>query len=137
MNILNRWRLPLCLLLILGLAACVTNPFAEVPERLTMQLRKFESVVRWGALQKMSLFEKHAEGEVPTMQEGLENVRVTGYELANPLTKIEPLRWGQTVVIDYVLTDRQVVRQIIDHQIWESDDDGVTWYRTTPVPQFR
>ena len=40
-------------------------------------------------------------------------------------------------MIDYVLTDRQVVRQIVDLQIWESEDNGITWYRTTPVPEFR
>lgn len=119
------------------LAACQTNPFSEVPEHLVAQVQTFEDVVRWGALQKMRLFEKQEPGSEPRPPaEDLDNVRVTSYELAAPLAKLGEQRWGQTAVIDYVLIDRQVVRQVVDRQVWESED-GRHWYRTTPVPQFR
>ena len=72
-----------------------------------------------------------------TIPEDLDNIRVTSYELASPLTELSPTRWSQTAVIDYVLTDRQVVRRLIDQQVWVSDDEGKTWYRETPVPRFR
>ena len=68
---------------------------------------------------------------------------MTGYELTEPLNEIappepgEPWRWRQAAQIDYVLTDRQVVRQLFDLQVWESEDQGTTWYRTTPVPVFK
>ncbi|MCB1801556.1 MAG: hypothetical protein KDI82_07715 [Gammaproteobacteria bacterium] len=128
----------LILVALLPLAACRTNPFAdELPESLTSQVRTFEDIVRWRALHKMYVFQKLADGETVEVQPGLENVRVTGYELIEPLNMVEPYRWRQAVAIDYVLTDRQVVRQIIDYQVWESEDEGKTWYRTTPVPQFR
>lgn len=127
----------LFLALVVLLAACQTNPYGEVPKQLALQVRTFEDVVRWGALQKMYLFEKHDPDKPVTLPEGLDNVRVTSYELAAQLTKIDEMRWGQTAVIDYVLTDRQVVRQVTDRQIWVSDDEGKTWYRVTPVPQFR
>lgn len=123
--------------LLLPLAGCLTNPHGDVPEELVLRVRTFEDVVRWGALQKIYLFQKYPEGAVPQIAEGLDNVRVTGYELAEPLHRLDPLRWRQTAVIDYVLTDRQVVRQLIDPQIWESEDEGQSWYRTTPVPEFR
>jgi len=127
----------LLLALTVLLTACQTNPFSDVPEHLVGQVKTFEDVVRWGALEKMYLFEKQEPGTAPrTLPDGLDNVRVTNYEVAGQLTKLDEMRWGQTAVIDYVLTDRQVVRQTVDHQIWESDD-GRTWYRTTPVPQFR
>ena len=47
------------------------------------------------------------------------------------------MRWRQTAVIDYVLTDRQIVRQLIDDQYWASDDEGKTWYRANPPPSFQ
>ena len=126
----------LLLTLVVLLAACQTNPYGEVPKQLALQVRTFEDVVRWGALQKMYLFEKH-DPEVPvTLPDNLDNVRVTGYELASQLTRIDDMRWGQTAVIDYVLTDRQVVRQVIDRQIWVSEDEGKTWLRVTPPPLF-
>ena len=131
------YRLSLSLALMLMLAACLTNPYGEAPERLMLKVRAFEDVVRWGALHNMYLFEKVDPEKPVQLPEGLDNVRVTSYDLANPLSKVSEHRWSQTAVIDYVLTDRQVVRQLIDHQLWVSDDEGKTWYRQTPVPQFR
>lgn len=120
------------------LTACRTNPFTETPEKLEAQVRTFEDVVRWGELEKIYLFVRQAEGAPPVeVQPGLDNVRVTGYEVGAPLQELTPFHWGQTVVIDYVLTDRQVVRQLVDRQNWASDDEGKTWYRENPVPQFR
>ena len=127
----------LSLLALVLLTACQTNPHGEVPTQLALQVRTFEDVVRWGALQKMVLFEKHDPDEPVTLPDNLDNVRVTSYELASQLTRLGDWRWGQDAVIDYVLTDRQIVRQLVDRQIWESEDEGKTWYRTTPVPQFR
>lgn len=131
------WRLLPALCLSLSLTACMTNPYGEVPERLVLKVRTFEDVVRWGALQKMYLFEK-PDPEKPTqIPQGLDNVRVTGYEVASGLSKVDETRWAQTAVVDYVLADRQVVRQLIDAQVWASDDEGKTWYRANPVPRFR
>lgn len=132
----------LCLsLIVLGLAVlltgCRTNPYGDVPEKLAIQVRTFEDVVRWGALHKMYLFLKAEPGQTMKKPQGLDNVRVTGYELAEEISQIAPMRWRQTAVIDYVLTDRQIVRRLVDPQVWESEDEGQTWYRTTPVPQFK
>jgi hypothetical protein len=129
-----RLLLPALLLL---LTACQTNPYGEVPKELALKVRAFEDVVRWGALQKMYLFLKRDPDNPVELPEGLNDVRVTSYELASPINRVEEGRWVQTAVIDYVLIDRQVVRQIIDQQVWVSDDAGETWYRENPVPQFR
>lgn len=126
----------LLLLLPFLLGACQTNPFAETPERLLLQVRTFEDVVRWGDLQKMYLFQRPDEAgeiEIPT---GLDNIRVTGYD-AGPLKKVSETRWTISAVIDYVMTDRQVVRQLVDHQVWVSEDEGKTWFRENPPPRFR
>lgn len=126
----------LFLLLPLLLTACQTNPFAETPERLVLQVRTFEDIVRWGDLKKMYLFQRPGDAESVEVQSGLDNVRVTGYD-AGQLRKVSETRWAISAVIDYVMTDRQVVRQLVDHQVWVSDDEGKTWYRENPPPQFR
>lgn len=127
--------LPL-IILSLALTACQTNPFAETPERLVVQVKTFEDIVRWGVLEKIYLFQRPGAEEPWPVQEGLANVRVTGYE-AGPLSRVSETRWTKSAVIDYVMTDRQVVRQLVDHQVWVSDDEGKTWYRENPPPQFR
>lgn len=121
------------LLLTLLLVSCRTNPYTDVPDKLAAQVKTFEDVVRWGALENMYLFAKVEPGKEAKVQEGLDNVRVTGYE-SSTLRKVNDMRWAQTAVIDYVLTDRQVVRRLTDNQLWESEDDGKTWYLVTPVP---
>ena len=127
----------LLLAIILLTTACQTNRFGEVPEDLGYRAEAFGDVVRWGALEKMYVFGDPESDEPVEIPEGLHNIRVTGYELAQRLTELKPLRWKQIAVIDYVLTDQQVVRQLIDHQFWVSDDDGKNWYRENPPPQFR
>ena len=126
------------LLIALGLlvAACNSIPWSDLPDKLVNQTRTFESVARWGDLSSLYGFYKAGPDEQIQIQPGLENIRVTGYE-AGPLTQIGELRWAQTAVIDFVLVDRQIVRQITDQQIWVSDDKGKTWLRETPIPVFR
>ena len=123
--------------LVSGLGGCRSNPFEDLPDPLKARVSTFEDVVRWGDLHKMYAFQKLESDEPVQIQEGLENIRVTGYELVEPINPIEPMRWRQAAQINYVRTDRQVVRQVIDYQVWESEDEGKTWYRTTPVPVFK
>jgi len=126
----------LLLATILLLTACQTARHGTAPERLTNRSVAFGDVVRWGALEKMVVFTKIDPSKPVTVPAGLDNVRVTGYELASGLTEVTPTRWRQTAVIDYVLQDRQIVRKLMDHQIWVSDDEGENWYRENPLPQF-
>jgi len=131
-------RLFLLALILPFLVACKTSPYGDVPKELASKVRTFEDVVRWGALEKMYLFLDKEEQQGVKVPEGLSNVRVTSYEVASPITKLEEGRWSQTAVIDYVLVDRQIVRKVIDQQVWVSDDeDGKIWYRGNPVPQFQ
>lgn len=121
----------LSLLLLVGCRA--TNPYDPVPKHLYLTLQTYQDVVRWKDLNKIYQFGgPEAEWEVQT---GLENVRVTHYEASTP-NEIEPWLWGQLVVIDYVLTDRQVVRRLVDKQLWTSDDEGKSWHRVNPPPRF-
>jgi hypothetical protein len=125
-----------CLLLV-GIGGCRSLRGSDLPDTLDARVLTFEDVVRWGDLNKMYAFQRLPDGAARVEpQKHLDNVRVTGYELVEPINQVEPLRWRQAARIDYVLTDRQVVRQLVDFQVWESDDEGETWYRTTPVPVF-
>ena len=138
MKRLNRLLLLVILPVLLAtLGGCRTLGAKDLPEKLELQLLTFEDIVRWGDLNKMYAFQRLPGNPEITLQTGLDNVRVTGYELVEPINQVTPLRWRQAARIDYVLTDRQVVRQLVDLQVWESDDEGKTWFRTTPVPVFR
>jgi hypothetical protein len=126
----------LCTVLLLP-AGCRMNPLADdIPPPLWSQVKTFEDTVRWGDLANTVLFLGPAERAEAQVQPGIDNVRVTGYE-ASPMRQADEYRWTGTAVIDYVLTDTQVVRRLVDHQVWRSDDEGDTWYREPPLPVFR
>lgn len=126
-------RTIVAVLLLLG-GCLASNPYAPVPKELAIKIRVFEDTVRWGDLRKTYLFGRPGSRvEIPG---DMDNIRVTRYE-AGEIREVAPWRWEQTAVIDYVLTDRQVVKQLLDHQIWASDDEGRSWYRVNPPPRFR
>ena len=110
-----------------------TLDLARNAKQLMPQVELFGDIVRWRDLRKMYAFGK--AGSRWPVQEGLDNIRVTGYE-AGALNEIRPWRWGQSVLISYVLVDRQVVRQTLDQQVWVSEDQGKTWFRENPPPRF-
>ena len=126
-------RIFLSLLLLLPASCQLGNPYDPVPKQLMPQVELFGDIVRWRDLRKMYAFGK--AGSRWPVQEGLDNIRVTGYE-AGALNEIRPWRWGQSVLISYVLVDRQVVRQALDQQVWVSEDQGKTWFRENPPPRF-
>ena len=129
------YRRSIVVLLLLLLAACMaTNPYAPAPKQLGIQVRVFEDTVRWGDLRKMYVFAK--PGSKVTIPDGMDTIRVTHYEVSG-MHEVAPLALGANALINYVLTDRQVVRQLVDHQVWVSDDEGKTWYRANPPPKFR
>ena len=127
-------RLLLPVLLAVFVLGCKSNPYADngPPAPLRDTLRLYENVVRWGDLTRMYGF-----GEVGNWQQGLENVRVTAYDVAGEPARTAADTWEQTVFLQYVRKDRQIVQRVTDHQVWRTRDDGDTWRLTTPHPEFR
>jgi hypothetical protein len=69
-----------------------------------------------------------------TIPSHLDNIKITHYEvLVRP--QIKDNRAVQEVRIRYIHKDRQIVRQIVDHQIW-IDIPDVGWRRDNPIPSF-
>lgn len=133
----TRRSLLVCLCLPLLFAGCRTLSNNEIDNHLRERLRLYESVVRWGALERMYTFIRPEDAVGLEVPEGLDNVRVISYETASGPSRVTEDRWVQTVAIEYVLQDRQIVKSLIDHQVWEREPDAEVWYRTNPNPQFR
>jgi hypothetical protein len=130
-------RIFACLCLVLLLTACKSNPFSEdLPKSLDSITITFEDTVRWGKLENLVRFLRQDSSNPPQPQEGLDNVRVTSYE-TSPLRQIDEQRWTITAIIDYVLIDRQIVRQVVHEQVWETADEGKTWFLASPLPLFQ
>ncbi len=124
------------LVLALGsFGGCATMENAGRNQKLQLQLSSYDHTVRWGDLNEMYGYVK--PGETPLrIPEGLDNIRVTEYEEVGPRTEAGSDRIRRRVKIQYLHRDRQVVRTLIDEQVWEYDPELEQWFRVNPPPEF-
>ena len=131
----NRGMLLLILLLVSTLFGCATVEKAGKNQKLHLQLQSYDHAVRWGELADTYTYMKPED--VPTViPGGLENIRVTGYEEIGPVMNLDDDKVSRKVRIEYVIKDRQVVKTLIDDQVWEYDDEIDQWFRVNPPPDF-
>lgn len=72
------------------------------------------------------------------LPEGLDNIRVTSYEVVQPpVMKNEAQTSAEQVVqIEYVRRDEQVVRTLSERQDWRYDPETETWWLYSDMPAF-
>ena len=119
------------------LAACQTLPISESEKKLRYTLKVYEDVVRWGSLSKVYALTQPEPGVMVDVPAGLDNIRVTSYETVSGPDQLAEDQWTQTVSIEYVLTDRQIVKTLLDNQLWRLSVATGGWYRENPIPPFR
>jgi hypothetical protein len=94
--------------------------------------------VRWGQLEALpSYLKPELIADQADIAKDPQNIRVTNYEvLRNPLPG-EENQISQTVRIEYLFRDRQVVKTLIDQQLWEYFPEAKDWQRANPIPVFK
>lgn len=134
-----KMRYLLLLVAYLSLAACQVASLTERSEanKLRDTLADYESVIRWGSLEKAYGFLTPELNEKAVIPNDLGNYRVTGYELLNVPSKLSEHKVTQSVRIDYVLKDRQILRSLVDKQLWHWVEEESTWQRANPIPGFK
>lgn len=130
---MRNWILPL--LLVVLLPGCQTLSERDDARKLEHTLDSYAAAVRWQPLAGLYGY-LTTELQPAAVPDGLRNVRVTGYEISVPPRMVADDRVVQTAVIEYVQVDRQVVRTLVDHQVWTRDDKGL-WLRANPIPSFK
>lgn len=124
------------LLICLLLAGCQSLSQRKQNQLLTQTLRSYSSTIRWGDLRKAYGFlmpELAAKTEIPT---GLDNIRVTGYEVINAPVTLSDGNVIQVVLIQYVQKDTQMEKAITDQQLWEYDEEKQRWFLISKIPAF-
>jgi len=123
------------LLVAFSLSGCLSEQRRDIS--LEKTLRAYASAVRWGHLEDAYYFARLAPGENPDLPEGLDDLRVTGYEVLRPVSRPEENKATQVVEIQYVRRDEQVIRRVFDQQSWEYDPEEKRWYLASPVVRLR
>jgi hypothetical protein len=68
---------------------------------------------------------------------GLENIRVTSYEVVQGPIMSDETTAIQTVFIEYLYKDIQVIRNLQDRQVWRYNEEEESWALASKVPQFK
>lgn len=120
------------------LAGCETVGKARKDQSMNTRLKEYAHEVRWGTLEALP---SYLSPDLMDTQEPVakdpSNVRVTSYEvLRNPMPAGEN-QIVQTVKIEYLFRDRQVVRNLVDQQKWEFNPENNDWVRINHIPAFK
>ena len=124
------------LLALLLLSGCKTLEQRERSKILTGTLHKYETTIRWSYLRRAYGFMKPEAAGKAKIPPGLENIKVTSYEVLDPATPVGENGITQVVLIQYVEKDRQQQKNLMDSQLWEFDEDARRWFLISGVPQF-
>ena len=127
-----RWKLHFIFLL--GLCVAFTSGCQSMAERkrdesLSSTLTLYGKVLRWQGPNEQGSMLAHPE-QTPKNRD----ITVTSYKvLSNPVKTGEDSA-HQTAAIEYVHHDSQMIRRIIDQQMWEYDSENEIWLRENPPP---
>jgi hypothetical protein len=118
------------------LSACQTLGERKRAQSLQDTLRSYEASIRWYSGRQAAKFQD-PQSTVTDAHSDHANIRVTGYDVVQGPTMLGDLRAVQTALIQYVLRDSQVVKELTDQQVWLYDEAQEKWFLNSPVPEFK
>lgn len=125
----------LALSLLFTLSACQALDTRSDERKLENTLDSYGTAVRWQPLAAVYSY-LQPDLQPSELPPGLENIRVTGYEITVPPRQLAKDRVAQVVSIEYVRVDTQRLQTLVDNQLWLRNKEG-DWERANPVPEFK
>jgi hypothetical protein len=122
-------------LILLHLSGCQTLSEKNQANALEETLDRYEAMLRWGNVDQARLF--GLTDTSGTTSSRAKEIRVINYEVIQGPTKVSENQAVQSAVIQYVFKSSQTVRELIDQQIWQYDDESEAWSRQSPFPEFK
>ncbi|MES9833516.1 MAG: asparagine synthetase [Candidatus Thiodiazotropha sp. DIVDIV] len=118
------------------LTACQTLGEHKRAETLENVLRRYEASVRWTSGQQVHNFlpPDHKDKDYKPVSR---NLKVTHYEVVQGPTMLGEDLAIQTVIIQFVFQDTQVLKELSDKQEWRYDEEAETWHLYSPVPEYK
>ena len=126
----------ICFTLLIALTGCQTLAERKQNTRLENVLKTYEGVIRWGAIDQIGRYYRpESVGTMLRMPE--HELRVTHYEVVQGPSSIGKDKVLQTALIQYVFESNQVVKELMDQQIWVYDAQTRIWSLQSPLPEFK
>ncbi len=119
-----------------SLSGCQTIVDTDRSNKLNDTLRYYENSVRWTLLDEVYAYLSPEAAAETIYPENVESIKITSYETIRPPVFTDEVHAAQTVKIEFVFEDQQVVKKIIDNQQWEYRVAQGMWVRINPIPPF-
>ena len=127
-----RWKLHFIFILGISLAftcGCQSMSERRRDESLISTLKLYGKVLRWQGPHEQGAMLANPE-QTPTNR----GITITSYQVVSTPVQTNENAAHQTAAIEYVYNDSQVIKRVIDRQIWEYDTEEERWLRTNPPP---
>ena len=132
---LSKWIAFVLAFLILGCAGIKTG------ERMTLfddTARAYLRAIRWGDYQSADAFKKMQGPDTEiTDFENLRQIRVTAYTVLKTILSEDKSTIVRVVNFQYYRITDAMVKNLIDRQRWEYDEDTNRWFLTSGLPDFK
>jgi hypothetical protein len=121
-------------LLIVGCAGIETRKQMSLFDKTT---RAYGRAIRWGQYEEAFAFKRLADEDdnLPDFAE-YRQVRVTSYKIKKTRISEDFSKVLQIVDIQYYRMSNVTVKNFIDHQKWEYNEEEDRWYLTSELPDF-
>lgn len=122
------------ILLVMGCAGIQTG---EKMAQFDETSRAYMRAIRWGEYEAALSFKKPADMEdtMPDV-EGYRNVRVTNYRVKQTIISEDKSKIIQIVEFQYYRMSDVTVKNLVDRQKWEYDEEFENWYLLGDLPDF-
>lgn len=135
-TLLGVWTLLVCALLMGLVAGCGAVKKDKRAVTLQNATNGYQAALRWG-------YYDTAYGFVtPEIRDKTPNLpikpglRLTGYDVIQQPTMLDGDKATQMVAIEYLYEDQQVVKRLMDRQLWHWDEKKQSWWLMTGLPKF-
>ena len=129
-------RPAILLFIALIMPACASVDDSKKTITLDSALRQYERAMRWGEFQAADSQRKQSGGAAVNTAH-LNSVRVTAYNILGTTESDDREKAQVDVEIRYYNEYTMKEMTITDHQLWEYNPVGKSWYITSPMPAFR
>ncbi|WP_242445599.1 hypothetical protein [Chromatium okenii] len=115
------------------LAGCSTVEKDKRANALQAATNGYQAALRWGYYDTALAF---LDPQTPPPTINFKGLRLTGYDVMQSLRMPDKATALQTVSIEYLYEDRQVVKQLTDQQRWRWDAAHHAWFLQSGLPKF-
>jgi hypothetical protein len=124
-------------LLVVLIAGCAGGLYLPQQKKFERISSAYENVIRWSHFDEAVLYlDDNARKKNPPNLKKLKHIKVIEYKVKRTTHMKDKSQVSQIAEIQYYRDDYNVVKTVIDNQLWEYDTTLKNWYLLSGLPDF-